>query len=203
MENVQDFDPYQHWLGIPRAEQPPNHYRLLDIRLFEADAAAIERAAQQRTMLLRSIDLETHADVAQRLLKDVAAAGACLLTPEKKQRYDLALRARVAPTQASAGTRPTGGVANRQSPAGATKSAIPPAMASSGFSPAVADLLSELPKPKLEPTPPGKWEQWQRRLTHLAFVLIGIVVAAILLTLIVWIVEQIAPEDLSWWKSDT
>ena len=30
------FDPYYRWLGIPPGEQPPNHYRLLGVQLFEA-----------------------------------------------------------------------------------------------------------------------------------------------------------------------
>ena len=34
----ESFDPYHRWLGIPPREQPPNHYRLLGIDLFEADA---------------------------------------------------------------------------------------------------------------------------------------------------------------------
>jgi hypothetical protein len=35
-------------------------------------------------------------------------------------------------------------------------------------------------------------------LTHLAYVLIGIVVAAAALTLLVWIVDQVVPQDLGW-----
>ena len=31
------FDPYHKWLGIPPQDQPPNHYRLLGVELFETD----------------------------------------------------------------------------------------------------------------------------------------------------------------------
>ena len=31
------FDPYRKWLGIPPKDQPPNHYRLLGLELFETD----------------------------------------------------------------------------------------------------------------------------------------------------------------------
>ena len=29
------FDPYYRWLGIPPEEQPPDHYRLLGVKVFE------------------------------------------------------------------------------------------------------------------------------------------------------------------------
>ena len=37
------FDPYHTWLGIPPEKQPPNHYTLLGIELFEdvPDTSAI------------------------------------------------------------------------------------------------------------------------------------------------------------------
>jgi hypothetical protein len=200
MENAQEFDPYQHWLGIPPAEQPPNHYRLLGIRLFEADPAAIERAAQQRTMSLRSIELETHVELAQRLLKEVATAGACLLTPERKQRYDLALHAQLTPKASPAQNSPSEQTAAGPCVAGAKRSK-PPAGSASGFSTVVADLLDELPKREATPEPPGRWDEWKKKLTHVAYLLIGIVVTAMVLTLIVWIIEQITPQDFHQWIS--
>jgi hypothetical protein len=48
------FDPYHRWLGIPPADQPPNHYRLLAINLFEDDAEVIEHAADRQMAHLRS-----------------------------------------------------------------------------------------------------------------------------------------------------
>ena len=39
------FDPYHQWLGIPAAEQPPNHYRLLGVPLLESDLDKIEASA--------------------------------------------------------------------------------------------------------------------------------------------------------------
>ena len=36
------FDPYDQWLGIPAQEQPPNHYRLLGVSLFEAVLLVID-----------------------------------------------------------------------------------------------------------------------------------------------------------------
>ncbi len=48
------FDPYHVWLGIPPDEQPPNHYRLLGIKLFEPNPDVIAHAADQRMSHLRS-----------------------------------------------------------------------------------------------------------------------------------------------------
>lgn len=42
-----EFDPYYTWLGIAPEEQPPNHYRLLGIRLFEDNADVISNAADR------------------------------------------------------------------------------------------------------------------------------------------------------------
>ncbi len=36
------FDGYYKWLGIPPSEQPPNHYRLLGLGLFESDPDVIQ-----------------------------------------------------------------------------------------------------------------------------------------------------------------
>ncbi|HQU45105.1 MAG TPA: hypothetical protein PK867_19985 [Pirellulales bacterium] len=41
---MQAFDPYHKWLGIPPKDQPPNHYRLLGIELFEEDLEVIDLA---------------------------------------------------------------------------------------------------------------------------------------------------------------
>jgi hypothetical protein len=42
------FDPYSEWLGIGPEEQPPDHYRLLDIDRFESDCEVISLAARKR-----------------------------------------------------------------------------------------------------------------------------------------------------------
>ena len=47
------FDPYRKWFGIPPEDQPPNHYRLLGIELFECDEEAIDNAATQRMAFVK------------------------------------------------------------------------------------------------------------------------------------------------------
>jgi hypothetical protein len=85
------FDPYYKWLGIPPKDQPPHHYRLLAIELFESDREVIDAAANRLMAYLKV--LATGDDVAhsQRLLNEVAAARRCLLDPQEKAVYDARL----------------------------------------------------------------------------------------------------------------
>ena len=82
------LDAYHKWLGIPPAEQPPNHYRLLGITVFEDDPTVIENAADQRVRHLRSFQISQNSALAERLLNEVTSAKLCLLNPEQKARYD-------------------------------------------------------------------------------------------------------------------
>ena len=75
------FDACHEWLGIPAAEQPANHYRLLGISAFEESPTVIESAADQRMAHLRTFQTGKHAAESQRLLNEVAAARLCLLNP--------------------------------------------------------------------------------------------------------------------------
>lgn len=88
-----DFDPYHKWLGIGPEEQPANHYRLLGVKLLEADADVIENAADQRMSFLRGYQNGANAAHSQRLLNELSAAKLVLLTPDQKQAYDQHLRA--------------------------------------------------------------------------------------------------------------
>lgn len=85
------FDPYYTWLGIRPEEQPPNHYRLLGLHLFEDHLEAIEHAADRQTAHLRTLQTGQYAELSQRLLDEVAAAKRCLLEPEQKAAYDAML----------------------------------------------------------------------------------------------------------------
>lgn len=97
-----EFDPYRKWLGIPAAEQPPNHYRLLAIAPFEDDPDVIEIAADQRMAHLRTLQTGPHAALSQKLLNELAGAKLCLLKPEEKAAYDANLRTRFAASQPAA-----------------------------------------------------------------------------------------------------
>lgn len=87
------FDPYYEWLGIPPEEQPPNHYRLLGIQLFEAKSNVIAAAADRQMIYLKQMVLGPHAELSQTLLNQVSAARNCLLDEEKRVPYNKTLRA--------------------------------------------------------------------------------------------------------------
>lgn len=86
------FDPYHIWLGIPPKDQPPHHYRLLGIELFEAHADVIDAAATRQSAYLQSVATGEHRAESQRLLTEIAAARLCLLDPNRKAAYDAGLR---------------------------------------------------------------------------------------------------------------
>ena len=94
------FDPYHQWLGIPPSEQPPHHYRLLGISLFEQTPVVIENAADQRMTHLRNFQTGHYSALSQKLLNEVAAAKVCLLNPQKKKTYDQCLRQNLRPSAA-------------------------------------------------------------------------------------------------------
>ncbi|MHC4179962.1 MAG: serine/threonine-protein kinase, partial [Planctomycetota bacterium] len=100
------FDPYHVWLGIPPSEQPPDHYRLLGVPLFEADATVIANAADQRMAHLRTFQRDKHARLSERLLNEVAAARVCLLNSGKKAAYDRQLRTTLQPSAPPAPVTP-------------------------------------------------------------------------------------------------
>jgi hypothetical protein len=82
------FDPYHRWLGIPRKDQPANHYRLLGIEIFEDDPAVIESAADRQMAHVRSFQTGPRDPLSQQILNELSTARICLLAPEKKTAYD-------------------------------------------------------------------------------------------------------------------
>jgi len=86
-----DFDPYHKWLGIPPHEQPPNHYRLLGLALFEVDPDVIDAAANRQMAYLQQCATGSQVALSQKILNEVAAARVSLLNAKKKRGYDAAL----------------------------------------------------------------------------------------------------------------
>ena len=88
------FDPYYQWLGIPPKDQPPNHYRLLGLELFEENRNVIATAADRQMGFIKNYQtgpVEAE-ELSQRILNELAAARLCLLNREKKAAYDQTLR---------------------------------------------------------------------------------------------------------------
>ena len=81
---AEKFDPYHQWLGISPKDQPPNHYRLLGIDLFEVKREVIRDAAEQRIAHVRTYQLGPNSAISQKILNELAAAKVCLVNPQKK-----------------------------------------------------------------------------------------------------------------------
>jgi hypothetical protein len=117
---AETFDPYYKWLGIPPKDQPPHHYRLLGIELFEADREVIDAAANRLMGYLKDLAVGDETAYSQKLLNEIARARLCLLTKDKKAAYDQELREKL---QSDAAAPPEG----QQLPSPPTRSALPPA----------------------------------------------------------------------------
>jgi len=87
-----EFDPYHKWLAIPPKLQPPNHYRLLGVELFESDLDVIDAAANQRMAYVQGLASGEYGELSQRLLNELAAARVCLMDPDEKAAYDATLK---------------------------------------------------------------------------------------------------------------
>jgi hypothetical protein len=88
------FDPYRDWLGIAPHELPADHYRLLGLKRFEADAGRIAAAADERMALVRSFQVGPRRAFTQKLLNELSAARVCLLSAATKATYDASLHDR-------------------------------------------------------------------------------------------------------------
>ncbi len=102
------FDPYRKWLGIPPEEQPPNHYRLLGIAVYEEDPDVISHAADRQMAHLRTFQAGKRAALSQAILNEVSAAKVCLLNPHTKRAYDDQLRAAAPAPPPAVATLPLG-----------------------------------------------------------------------------------------------
>lgn len=91
------FDPYRKWFGIPVKDQPPNHYRLLGVELYENDLDVIEGAAERQMNFVRQYQSGEHAADAAKILNELAIARLCLMKPATKSSYDEKLRGQLAP----------------------------------------------------------------------------------------------------------
>jgi len=89
---AESFDAYHEWLGIVPRDQPPHHYRLLAIEVYEENANVIDGAVDQRMAHLRTFQTGPRAKLCQDLLNKLSAARVTLLDPDKKAAYDAELK---------------------------------------------------------------------------------------------------------------
>lgn len=100
-----EFDPYDRWLAIPKSEQPPNHYRLLGLQLYESDPDVILNSSQRQKARIKAQAGGRHEVICQRLLSELSLARICLLDYERKAAYDARLRAELRQAAAAQVTR--------------------------------------------------------------------------------------------------
>lgn len=101
------FDPLHQWFGIPSDQQPPTHYRLLGLEPTESDVNVIHAAADKQLAFLHQLTNGEHAAAAEALSNQVSAARLCLVSPEKKARYDASLQTPSVSPKATAPATPT------------------------------------------------------------------------------------------------
>jgi hypothetical protein len=142
------FDPYYTWLSIPPEEQPPNHYRLLGVKLLETNADVIANAADRQMMCVRSYQSGKHSSASQQLLNELSTARICLLSPDRKTAYDQALR-----TQLAAATPQT--APSQPGPALPVGRAVPvaPSTSAARSVPMGTPALTSKPIPSGQPAP--------------------------------------------------
>jgi hypothetical protein len=99
---MKTVDPYYEWLGIPPKDQPPNHYRLLGLELFEENRSVIDAAANRQMSFIKEYQAGTDSELSQKLLNELSAARLCLLSASAKAAYDTQLRAQLKPQAAPA-----------------------------------------------------------------------------------------------------
>jgi hypothetical protein len=100
------FDAYHSWLAIPTDDQPPHHYRLLGIDLFEDDRDVVTNAADRQARHVRTFQLGPHTAACEQLLSEIFAAKICLLNPARRTAYDQQLKSKLASPVQSVTPRP-------------------------------------------------------------------------------------------------
>ena len=143
------FDPYYKWLGIPPKDQPPHHYRLLGIEVFEQDRDVIDAAANRLMGYLKELAVGDEAAHSQKLLNEIARARICLLNEQQKGTYDQQLRDQLAFRKPP----PRAGMGAATPPPAASAEAPPPKQIEPP--PPVLDSAPPHPRRSKRSTPPS------------------------------------------------
>lgn len=125
------FDAYRKWLGIPPEDQPPHHYRLLGIAVFEDDPDVIENAANRQMTHVRTFQSGRNAELSQKILNELSSARICLLNADKKAAYDAALKEQLRQEQEDEAPPPAAAPPPKAPPpkAAPPRAAVPPPQA--------------------------------------------------------------------------
>ncbi len=179
------FDPYYVWLGIPPDQQPPHHYRLLGVSIFESDLDVISIAADRQMSHVRKYQIGANAAASQRILNELATARRCLLDPQAKTAYDQQLRHREAKP---AGGRPQPAARTATGPARNHKdqpaTAVLPADSADDYPPGAADRSPEVAT--VRPSDPQRLAALKRKpawLLALASASVGVVLCGVVVAI--------------------
>ena len=158
---VDQFDPYHKWLGIPAKDQPPNHYRLLGLSIYETDVDVIAEASDQRMAHVRTHQTGPNATLSQKLLNEISAARLTLLNPTKKQAYDAALQTKLNSRngQAQAKASPSASGVGKAIPKAVAIGSQPPVARPIAPSPPRAAPAPSVPAAPTVPTAPPSMSQ--------------------------------------------
>lgn len=149
------FDPYHTWLGIAPSEQPPNHYRLLGIALFEESRDVISNAADRQMAHIRTFQNGKHAAESQKLLNELSAARVTLLDPKKRAEYDAKLRAAMYPPAPVAPPPYQMRMGQQMPPQQMPPQQMPPQQMGMGGVPVPPPAPPARPMPPAPPAPPA------------------------------------------------
>lgn len=90
--DLDDFDPYHKWLGIPKGKRPPTHYQLLGISRNEIDRETIQAAAERQQAFVKSFRVGPYGNHAASIIYQIEEAVVTLLNPELRREYDAQLK---------------------------------------------------------------------------------------------------------------
>ena len=65
------FDPYREWLHISADGNPPNHYELLGVPVFERSGKLLHEAYRRRHAVLRQYEVGKRQGDALRLMDEI------------------------------------------------------------------------------------------------------------------------------------
>lgn len=174
------FDPYAQWLGIPPEEQPPDHYRLLGLPRFEPSRQAIADAIQARVALLAEHRTGPLAEQAAKLAGQIAAAGACLLDPQRRAAYDRRLQ------KANVPAPPVQQKPHAATAQGEERSRASSARALESGNPFFALTTTSASWERVVESPAGKRRKRTSVAVELAKIIAGAVVGIVLGVVILW-----------------
>ena len=89
---VDDFDPYHKWLGIPKDKRPPTLYQLLGISPTESDVEVISAAVDRQQAFVTQFQGGPHHDAAASILLKLEEARIVLLNSAERRKYDQKLQ---------------------------------------------------------------------------------------------------------------